>query len=190
MRTFSMSETDLPDLSQAVKKGAGWFTILGILTLLLGLFAVNAPLFIGITLLYFIGASMIVAGILQITHAIQGGNTRVLPILSGLLSILCGGLLFSKPLFGLGVITLFLIAYFVADGIVKIIHAIKLRPHSGWGWQLFSGVITLILGIAIWRQWPVSGTWAIGVLFGINLIFQGWAMIFTGSAVRNAIKSQ
>jgi len=185
-----MSETDLPNLSQVVKTGAGLFTLLGVFTLLLGLFAVSAPLFIGIALLYFIGAAMTIAGILQITHAIQIGNTRVLPILSGLLSILCGALLFSKPLFGLGVITLFLIAYFIADGIVKIIHAFKLRPHSGRGWHLFSGLITLILGIAIWKQWPASGNWAIGVLFGINLIFEGWAMIFTGSAVRSAVKSQ
>jgi uncharacterized membrane protein HdeD (DUF308 family) len=51
------------------------------------------------------------------------------------------------------------------------------------------GIITLLLGLALWKNWPVSGAWAIGVLFGINLIFDGWAMIFTGTTVRQVIKA-
>lgn len=184
-----MSSSELPDLSQSVKKGAGWVMVLGILTVLLGFFAISAPLFIGIAVLYFIGASMMVGGIFQIIHSFQGSGNRAFAILSGFLSIVCGGIIFSKPLLGLGVITLFLIAYFIADGIVKIIHALKNRSQSGWGWILFSGVITLALGVAIWRQWPLSGTWAIGVLFGINLIFNGRAMIFTGSVVRSVTRT-
>ena len=101
--------------------------VLGILTVLLGFFAISAPLFIGIAVLYFIGASMMVGGIFQIIHSIQGNGNRAFAILSGLLAIVCGGVIFSKPLLGLGVITLFLIAYFIADGIVKIIHALKHR---------------------------------------------------------------
>jgi uncharacterized membrane protein HdeD (DUF308 family) len=48
-----------------------------------------------------------------------------------------------------------------------------------------SGVVTLLLAIMIWRRWPESGPWAIGMLFGINILFSGWAMIFTGGAVRS-----
>ena len=33
----------------------------------------------------------------------------------------------------------------------------------------------------IWREWPVSGAWAIGMLVGIRLIFAGWSMVALGA---------
>ena len=186
-----MSTTEQPELSQIAKKGAGWVIALGIATILVGLFALSSPLFIGIAVQYFVGAALMIGGIFQIIHAIKGDGAgkSIFAIISGLLAVLCGGIMFAKPLMGLGVITLFLIAYFVSEGLVKIIHAFKSRSQKGWGWLLFSGAITLLLGLALWSNWPLSGAWAIGTLFGINLIFNGWAMIFTGSAVRSTIKA-
>ena len=186
-----MAISQLPDLSQTVKKGAGWVVALGVLTILLGIFAIGSPLLVGIAVQYFVGAALMVGGFFQILHALKGNGSgkSFFAILSGILSIACGSMMVSKPLFGLGVITLFLIAYFIMDGLTKIIYGFKHRPESGWGWVLFSGIFSLFLGLAIWRQWPVSGAWAIGTLFGINLIVNGWTMIFTGSAVRKSIKA-
>ena len=39
----------------------------------------------------------------------------------------------------------------------------------------------LLLGLIIWRQWPVSSTWAVGVLVGIDLLFTGIARIVLAS---------
>ncbi len=179
------------ELPQAVKKGASWIVGLGILTILLGMFAISSPLFAGVAIQYFVGATILVGGIFQLLHAFQGNGQRkpVFAFLSGLLAVICGGLMFAKPLLGLSILTLILIGYFVADGLVKIMFAFKHKPESGWGWILISGIITLLLGLMLWRDWPLSGAWAIGVLFGINLIFDGWAMIFTGSAVRGVMKN-
>ena len=178
-------------LSHIAKKGAGFAVALGVLTLLLGMFAIGSPLIIGIAIQYLVGASLLVGGIFQILHSFQGGGHRrpIFAFLSGLLAVICGGIMFSQPLTGLSVLTLILIGYFVADGLVKIIYAFKHKPAKGWGWLLISGIITLLLGLFIWRDWPLSGAWAIGVLFGVNLIFDGWAMIFTGTAVRRVIKT-
>lgn len=189
---MSTPETDSSiDLSKTVKKGAGWVVGLGVLTILLGMFAIGSPLIIGIAIQYLVGASLLIGGIFQILHAFQGGGRRkpVMAFLSGLLAVICGGVMFSQPMTGLSVLTLILIGYFVADGLVKIVYAFNHKPEPGWGWLLVSGIITLLLGLFIWRDWPLSGAWAIGVLFGINLIFDGWAMIFTGSAVRGVMKS-
>ncbi len=179
------------ELSDVVKKGGGLIVGLGILTILLGMFAISAPLFAGVAIQYFVGAAIFVGGIFQTLHAFQGGGSRkpIFAFLSGVLAIICGCLMFAKPLLGLSVLTLFLIGYFVADGLVKIMFAFKHKPESGWGWVLISGIITLLLGLMLWNNWPLSGAWAIGVLFGINLVFDGWAMIFTGSAVRGMVKS-
>ena len=90
----------------------------------------------------------------------------------------------SRPGAALVTLTLFLAAYFVVDGIFEIIEAFDLKPIQGWGWMLFGGIVSILLGIMIWRQWPVSGAWAIGILFGIKLIFAGWAMVGIGTAGR------
>jgi uncharacterized membrane protein HdeD (DUF308 family) len=46
-----------------------------------------------------------------------------------------------------------------------------------WGWVLAGGVLNLVLGIMIWRQWPVTGLWVIGLFVGIDMIFNGWTWI-------------
>lgn len=64
----------------------------------------------------------------------------------------------------------------------------QLKPERGWGWLLIGGIVTLALAVMIWRRWPVSGTWAIGTLFGINILFSGRGMIFSGGAMRSAVR--
>lgn len=46
---------------------------------------------------------------------------------------------------------------------------------------LFSGMLDLILGILIWRQWPVSGLWAVRILVGVNLLSTG--IVFVALAI-------
>jgi len=52
-----------------------------------------------------------------------------------------------------------------------------------------NGLITLVLGVLIWRQWPVSGLWVIGMFIGIDLLFAGWTCVTLGLAVRKPAKS-
>jgi len=74
--------------------------------------------------------------------------------------------------------------YFLVDGISEIIAAFKIKPDQGWGWVLFNGIIAVLLGFMIWRQWPVSGAWAIGILVGIHILITGWSMIILGTGAR------
>jgi uncharacterized membrane protein HdeD (DUF308 family) len=62
-----------------------------------------------------------------------------------------------------------------------MILAFILKPGTGWGWLLFGGIVSILLGIIIWRQFPLSGVFAIGILFGIKLFFNGLLMV-TGVA--------
>jgi len=54
-----------------------------------------------------------------------------------------------------------------------------------WGWHALNGVITLLLGILILAQWPVSGLWVIGLFVGIELIFYGGAWIVLALSLRS-----
>ena len=103
------------------------------------------------------------------------------------LAVLAGLLILVNPLFGLASLTLMLAIYFVVEGIMVAMLGFKLKPAKGWGWTLFSGVVTFFLGGLIWSQWPISGVWAIGTLLGIHLIFDGWAEIAVATAARAEI---
>jgi uncharacterized membrane protein HdeD (DUF308 family) len=63
-----------------------------------------------------------------------------------------------------------------------------LERFEGWGWVLLNGVISLILGVGIWRQWPVSGFWVIGLFLGIEMVLSGWSWIMLGLAARSIQK--
>ena len=78
---------------------------------------------------------------------------------------------------------------FIVTGIFELVSAFQIRPAEGWGWMLFNAIVTLLLAIMIWRQFPFSGAWAVGILFGAKLILSGWSLIFIGRSVRVAAKA-
>ena len=90
-----------------------------------------------------------------------------------------------KDPFASGVLAIMLAVYFILDGIGEISAAFQRRPADGWGWLLFGGIVSILLGLMIWGQFPLSGLWAIGILLGIKLFFIGLIMVTAGSVVRS-----
>jgi len=52
---------------------------------------------------------------------------------------------------------------------------------------LIDGVITILLGLMIYTQWPSSSLWAIGTLVGVSLMISGISRIGMTLAVRRAL---
>jgi uncharacterized membrane protein HdeD (DUF308 family) len=73
--------------------------------------------------------------------------------------------------------------FFILTGIFRFILALWMRLPN-WGWECINGIVTMILGIIIWEQWPISGMWVIGLFIGIDLIISGWAWIMLSLAAR------
>jgi uncharacterized membrane protein HdeD (DUF308 family) len=70
---------------------------------------------------------------------------------------------------------------------LDIVLFFKMRPIQGSTWVLVDGIITLLLGLMIYAQWPSSSAWAIGTLVGISMIFSGVARVMMSLAVRKAM---
>lgn len=178
------------EASQDVKKASGLITVWGILTIILGFLAMGAPLVTGLALAVMIGIAMLMAGLLQTIYAFQAGSVGrgILRLLFGGITILAGCAMIGQPGMALATLTLFLAVYFVIDGLTTIFASTAVASGQGKGWIIFNGIVTLLLGIMIWRGWPVSGVWAIGILVGIRLIFSGMTMMALGSAGRELSK--
>jgi uncharacterized membrane protein HdeD (DUF308 family) len=108
-------------------------------------------------------------------------------LILGIITALTGIAIIGHPLFGLAFLTLLLVGYFVAEGVWKIFVSFRYKPAAGWKWLLASGALSLILGLLIWNQWPVSGLWAVGVLVGINLLGTGVALVTLASTLRKLV---
>jgi uncharacterized membrane protein HdeD (DUF308 family) len=178
------------DWAEQARKNSGWVIVLGVLTILAGIFAVAAPFMAGVTISVFVGVSLVVAGVFWAIGAFQAASfgQGVLAFLGGVLSVLGGLALWFQPVLGLASLAIVLAAYFFAQGIASCMLALKVKPASGWGWMLFSGILSVLLGIMIMSEWPLSGAWAIGVLVGVQLISAGWTMVMVASGVRRATK--
>jgi uncharacterized membrane protein HdeD (DUF308 family) len=178
------------EVATTIKKGSGWVIFLGILTLILGVFAISAPAIAGVWVTIAVGAVFLVNGIFQVAHGfgVPGWKGKTFTILIGILTVIGGGVILARPMFGLEVLTLILAIYFVMEGVMTLMMAFQLKPEKGWGWALFSGIVSLVLGGIIWMQWPVSGLWAIGILVGVRMLMCGWGMIAFGSVARGAAK--
>jgi uncharacterized membrane protein HdeD (DUF308 family) len=159
---------------------------MGVLLIILGVLAIGTPAVAGKAVVLVIGAMLLLAGIVQIFSGLrsEGWFNKLPPLILGVIVALCGLGLLGEPWVGMKFIALLLAIFFVVEGIWKIIASFSYRPASGWLLILASGVITLFLGLLIWKQWPVSGLWAVGILVGVDLLMTGISMVALASTVR------
>lgn len=171
---------------EALSRNWGWLLALGILMVVLGIFAIGAPAVATIAVQLVLGWILLIGGIGQGIHAfmVKGWGGFLFQLLSAALYLLVGILLLVNPVEGALALTFVLAVFLIVEGIFKIILGLRVRPHAGWGWLLASGILSLILGILIWSEWPVAGLWVIGLLVGIQLLFTGWSLVMLALAAR------
>ena len=180
----------MAEAGSVVKKASGLVTFWGVLTILFGVFAMCAPLITGLALAILIGISLVIAGVLQTLYVFQSGSVGqgFLRLLFGGITVAAGVAIVGQPGMALATLALILAFYFVVDGLSMIFASSAVAAGQGKILIIINGLVTLVLGIMIWRGWPVSGAWAIGVLVGIRLIFSGMTMLALGSVGREVSK--
>lgn len=186
MNTPEQSLTSEAGLADDIRKNAGQAVVCGVILLIAGILAIMAPFVAGVSITVLVGALLAISGIGECFLAFKAGafGRGLVIFIVGLLMTITGFYMMSQPVAGLAALTIILMWYLLISGVFEIYVAFQLKPSDGWGLQLFNGIITLLLGIMLWRQFPLSGVWAIGVLFGIKMIFSGWAFVFIGRSVK------
>jgi uncharacterized membrane protein HdeD (DUF308 family) len=161
--------------SQIAYPHRGWFVFLAILLIIAGAAAIAFPVLSSLAVEVWVAIAFLIAGGAQVIHAfaVRSWGGFILGLLVGLLYLAAGVVLWRNPLAGVVTLTVFLAAVLVVDGVFRSILAFQIRPHAGWGWLLFGGIVGIVLGLMIWRQLPSAALWVLGLLLGINLIFSG-----------------
>ena len=151
---------------------------------LLGLFAIAFPLATGLSITFFLGALLVLSGIVHGAHAftVRGWGGSLWQVTLGVVSVLAGALLLVNPLIGLASLTLLVIAYLLVDGIAELLVSLRMAGEEGRNWIAASGVVSLALAALLWVGFPATAAWAIGLLVGASLLVTGISMVMVAMA--------
>ncbi len=171
-----------------VRDNWGWLLASGILMTILGFIGLGAMLALTLASVIFFGALALIGGVVQLIEAFKcrGWKGVLWHSLIGALYVVAGIVMIVSPMEASLVLTLALAIILVVVGIARIILAVQMRAYGGWVLPLIGGILSVILGVLIWIQWPVSGLWVIGLFVAIELIIHGWSNIFIALAARSA----
>ena len=167
-------------------RNPAWSIVWSLLLIILGLLAIGLPLATSFGVALIIGWLLILSGAIQVLHAVQSqGVTRITwKSVVALFYIGIGIYFLARPFLGVVSLTLAIGFFFTAEAMMDFIGYLKARKSAGSGWILFDGIGTLILGLLILSQWPLSSSWAIGTLVGISMLMTGITRFMIALAVR------
>lgn len=159
-----------------------WFVLLGIVLALCGAFAVLAPLLSTLATTVIVGTTAAIAGAAQVIQAFRAPAWKgfFVNILLGLIYLAASAAFLLSPFIGAIAITLLLAWLLLITGGGEVLLAFRIRPESGWGWLLFSGLVALVAGMWLLLRLPIAGFFIPGVALGIALLFEGFAFIAIG----------
>jgi uncharacterized membrane protein HdeD (DUF308 family) len=174
----------MPTITETVKAGTaatslghrwGWLLALGIVQIVAGSIAIAVPVVASFAAVGIFAAVLLVTAIMQLIHAFQ---VRAWPRsawygLGGVLYAIAGLLVVVYPLGGALTLAVMIAILFMADGTLRVVFGMIVRPVVGWGWLVAAGFGSIIVGVILLIGWPGTALWATGLLLGVNLIFTG-----------------
>jgi uncharacterized membrane protein HdeD (DUF308 family) len=166
-----------------------WFLVLGGILVACGTAAVVVPAATAAASLIavlFLGVSLMLGGIVTIVSAFWVGRSSgfLVQLLVGLIYLAAGFVVTDHPAVSTVMMTLFVSVSFIVLGAFRTMGALLIR-YPQWGWSLVNGIITTLAGIVIYRHLPEDALWVIGLLVGVEMLFNGWSWIMLGLAIRN-----
>lgn len=173
----------------AGRSGSTVSILWGALLIVLGVMAIGAPFLAAVAVSVVVAWLIIFAGVVHLALAFHahGAGSVIWRVLVGVAYLAFGGYMIVHPVLGVASLTLVLASLFVIEGVLNLVMYAKMRPLHGSSWMLIDGIVTLLLGVMIYLQWPSSSIWAIGILVGVSLLMSGAARIGMTLAVRRAM---
>jgi len=165
----------------------GWFIALGVTLLGLGIFAFSNLMTATTISLLYVGAFMVIGGVIQMAHSIQVKSWSGFSyyMMNGLFYGIAGVIAFQNPLLAAAALTIFLALALVASGAMRIWSSFNPRSQIGRGWSLASGITTFLVGFIFLFSWPINSIWLLGMILAIDLTFQGVAYVAFGMILKN-----
>ncbi|UYN96797.1 MAG: HdeD family acid-resistance protein [Enhydrobacter sp.] len=187
-----MSTTDNPaphNLAEgirALRDKWRWIVAFGVVALIAGVIALGSVALATASAVLIVGVMMLMAGAAEIVAAfsVKTWGRFFLWLLLGVLYVGAGIVCILDPFAAATILTLLLGIALIVSGLLRIFLATQMKHGTPWGWVVFSGILTFLLGLIIVAKWPVSSFFTLGIFLGIDLIFIGATWITMGLALK------
>ena len=176
--TSAGSGTDL-------RHSRGWSIVWGVLLIVTGILALLMPEIAALATALTLAWLLVFAGAFEILHAVQTRHRDGFgwKLASGIVTLLLGISILVFPVAGVATLALWIGAFLLAGGVLRLFLAFRLRPQRGWSWVLVDGLLSVVVGGLIAWGWPASSIPFIGLLAGFWLLFSGiWRIMLDGRA--------
>ena len=181
---------DVSSLLQAgvdqVRRSWGWFLVFGILLAALGVTCVAKAQTATTFSILALGWVLAISGVIWLVNAFLAFSWHgfLLFVLNGLIRCVTGYLLLRHPDAGAAGVTIALASLFMVGGLFRVIGASVIR-FPKWGWTIFAGLVSFVLGVYLLSTWPEASTYFVGLAIGVDLVFDGAALAGFAGAIHS-----
>ncbi len=164
----------------------GWLLVAGIGLIIFGAIGLYMEVVVTVATVLYIGILTVAAGVLVTIGSFkaEGWKAKLWQLLVGVAYIVAGVVMWMEPEATATWVTLFISAALIAAGILRMVAGAQMRGTDGWILTIISGVAGIALGVLLFADWPLSGTYAIGMFVSIDMLMQGISLSSVAFAAR------
>ena len=170
----------------AVRKSWVWFLLIGILLMVLGATCIVKAQTATTFSILVLGWILVISGVFWLINSFLVVPSPVffLFLLGALIRGGIGYLLIRHPNAGAEGVTMVLAVLFIVGGLFRTIGASVIK-FPGWGWTVLAGLVSVGLGVFVIANWGLTSTFLVGIVIGVDLIFDGAALSAFAGAIRS-----
>jgi uncharacterized membrane protein HdeD (DUF308 family) len=187
--TENTGPRNLADAIRPLRAKWGWIVAFGVISLIAGVIALGSVVMATESAVFIVGIMMLIVGVAEIFAAfsVRGWGRFLLWLVLGALYVFAGYICLQNPFQAAALLTLMLGIALIVGGLVRIFLATQMKHGTPWGWVVFSGILSFLLGLMIVAHWPASSFYTLGIFLGIDLIFIGAGWVSMGMALRKLV---
>ena len=171
---------------EEVRKSWGWFLVSGVVLMVLGAVCIVKAQTATTFSILVLGWVLAISGVVWLVNAFQAwtwGGFFVY-LLNAIIRVVTGYLLIRHPDAGAEGVTMVLAMLFIVGGLFRIGGASAIQ-FPRWGWTVFAGVVSTVLGISLLISWPTASSYFVGIAVGTDLVFDGAALLGFAGAIHS-----
>lgn len=169
-----------------MKEWVKW-VLLGVLSVAFGIFVLANSVAASIAVATLTGILFLISGGFQIYGGWTADTTgnKLFSIALGALMVLVGASFLFNPLSGVISLALLVVIMLAVSGVVRIVFSWRMKETPFYWPMLISGALSVLLAAYILANFATASTQLLGILLGVELIFNGAGLIVLGFFIRN-----